>query len=104
PYESFGASVERFIRAAADDPQVIAIKLTLYRTSEDAPFIPQLIRAAQSGKQVVCLVELKARFDEQRNVQIAQRLEKAGVHVVYGIVGYKTHTKTALVVRQEAGA
>lgn len=101
PYESFAASVERFIRAAANDPDVIAIKLTLYRTSADSPFIPELIRAAESGKQVVCLVELKARFDEQRNVQIAQRLEKAGVHVVYGIVGYKTHTKTALVVRQE---
>ncbi|MFW6033424.1 MAG: polyphosphate kinase 1, partial [Phycisphaeraceae bacterium] len=103
PYESFVTSVERFIRTAVADPDVIAIKLTLYRTSMDSPFIPELIRAAEAGKQVVCLVELKARFDEARNVQIAQQLEKAGVHVVYGVVGYKTHTKTALVVRQEHG-
>jgi polyphosphate kinase len=102
PYESFGASVERFIHAAATDPKVIAMKLTLYRTSGDSPFIPDIVRAAESGKQVVCLVELKARFDEERNVHLAHRLEKAGVHVVYGVVGLKTHTKTSLVVRHEA--
>ncbi len=102
PYESFGASVQRLIEDAAADPKVLAIKMTLYRTGDDSPFIRTLIRAAESGKQVVCLVELKARFDEERNVQLAQELEKAGVHVVYGVVGFKTHTKTALVVRQEA--
>ena len=102
PYESFSASVERFISEACTDPKVIAIKLTLYRTAKDSPFIPDLIKAAESGKQVVVLVELKARFDEERNVALARRLEKAGIHVVYGVVGLKTHTKTSLVVRQES--
>jgi len=101
PYESFSASVERFIREACSDPDVVAIKLTLYRTAKDSPFLSDLIRAAEAGKQVAVLVELKARFDEERNVQLAQQLEKSGIHVVYGIVGYKTHTKTALVARRE---
>jgi polyphosphate kinase len=104
PYESFSATVERFIRTAVNDPKVMAIKMTLYRTGDDSPFIPLLIQAAEMGKQVVCLVELKARFDEQKNILVAQRLEKAGVHVVYGIVGLKTHCKVAQVVRRERDA
>ncbi len=103
PYDLFKTSVEEFIHQASVDPQVMGIKMTLYRISKDSPIIDALINAAANGKQVMALVELKARFDEDNNIQWAKHLEQSGVHVVYGIIGLKTHTKIALVVRKEKG-
>ena len=103
PYQSFATSVERFVKQAADDPNVLAIKMTVYRTSDDSALIPSLIEAAEKGKQAVCMVELKARFDERQNIGWSRALEEVGAHVVHGIPGLKTHAKAILVVRRERG-
>lgn len=102
PYESFDATVEHFISAAADDPHTVSIKMTAYRIGDDTPFVKSLIRAAERGKQVACVMEIKARFDEERNLHWAAELERVGAHVTFGVSGLKTHGKTALVVRKEA--
>ncbi len=103
PYESFTSSVERFVQQAVDDPNVLAIKMTVYRTSDDSALVPSLIEAAEKGKQAVCLVELKARFDERQNIHWSRALEEVGAHVVHGIPGLKTHAKAILIVRRERG-
>jgi len=102
PYESFEASVEHFIAAAAADPETVAVKMTAYRIGDDTPFVKSLVKAAEGGKQVACVIEIKARFDEERNLHWAAELERAGAHVTFGVQGLKTHAKLALVVRKEA--
>ncbi len=102
PYESFESSVEHFIAAAANDPETVAVKMTAYRIGDDTPFVKSLVKAAESGKQVACIIEIKARFDEERNLHWAAELERAGAHVTFGVQGLKTHAKLALVVRKEA--
>jgi polyphosphate kinase len=104
PYQSFSTSVERFVKQAVDDPNVLAIKMTVYRTSDDSALVPSLIEAAEKGKQAVCMVELKARFDERLNIRWSKALEEVGAHVVHGIPGLKTHAKALLVVRRERGS
>src|SRR3954465_3783491 len=101
PYDSFATSVEQLVQQAVKDPDVLAIKLTVYRTSDDSTIIPSLIEAAARGKEIVCMVELKARFDERRNIGWARSLEEAGAHVVHGLPGLKTHTKALMIVRRE---
>jgi polyphosphate kinase len=103
PYHSFTTSIERFVKQAVDDPNVLAIKMTVYRTSDDSALVPSLIEAAEKGKQAVCLVELKARFDERQNIRWSRALEEVGAHVVHGIPGLKTHAKAILIVRRERG-
>jgi polyphosphate kinase len=104
PYHSFSTSVERFVKQAVEDPNVLAIKMTVYRTSDDSALVPSLIEAAEKGKQAVCMVELKARFDERLNIRWSKALEEVGAHVVHGIPGLKTHAKAILVVRRERGS
>jgi polyphosphate kinase len=101
PYDSFEQSVEHFIAAAADDPQTLAVKMTAYRVGDDTPFVKSLVKAAEAGKQVACVIEIKARFDEERNLHWAAELERVGAHVTFGVQGLKTHAKLALVVRKE---
>src|SRR5262249_43613602 len=103
PYDSFDATVEHLVATAANDPDTLSIKMTVYRIGDDTPFVKSLIRAAEAGKQVACVIEIKARFDEERNLHWAAELERAGAHVTFGVRGLKTHAKMILVVRKEQG-